>query len=145
MEKVLAFQLNQNQLDSVYKVCSQMKIVVIAVQQNQMLMPLKQLLEEKAYKGRANIQGSGTGHQSIGSTWIEPDLISKTMDGSRQLQSMIVMCDLSEKHVDRLLAALRMGNVGIDYKAVMTPVNSQWNGMRMLDQMEAEKRSIEGR
>ncbi|MDO5402742.1 MAG: DUF3783 domain-containing protein [Eubacteriales bacterium] len=124
MEKVLAFNLGESQIKSLYRICSQMKIMVIEVPESQMSKTLNYMVGLKPYKGE------GTAAEEI----------LKSAAG----RSMIVMCGLSDKHIDKILAALRITGLDIDYKAVLTNVNKEWNGVRMFAQMEAEKRAHEG-
>lgn len=134
MEKVLAFNLDEIRLNQVYKICSQMKVTVIAVEKSEMMVPLKRLLDKHPYRG--NVVGllAASAEQRT------------SADAAEQTEgSLLVMCELTQKHIDRLLASIRLCNIAIDFKAVLTSVNTEWNGMRMLVEMAAEKRAIEGK
>lgn len=67
------------------------------------------------------------------------DAIPEYNDDDR---SMIVFCNLSDRHMDKLLFEIRKGAANVDYKAVLTDTNKKWHFRRMLAQMEREKRSI---
>ncbi len=54
-------------------------------------------------------------------------------------ENLLLMCDVSEKHMDRLLLALRKNAVGIHYKAVLTPTNRKWSVLRLMLEMRAEE------
>lgn len=54
-------------------------------------------------------------------------------------ESMILMCGFSQKQMDKLLAALKRQEVKIDYKAVLTPTNAQWNVLRLFAELAREK------
>ncbi len=58
--------------------------------------------------------------------------------------SLILMCGLSDKHMDRLLARLRQSAARVDYKAVLTPANSRWSLKRLLLELEKEQRAMKG-
>ncbi len=60
-------------------------------------------------------------------------------DGSRSTSSLILMCNLTDKHVDKMLAKLRENNVTVDYKAVLTKTNENWSLNKMMIHMELEK------
>ena len=45
--------------------------------------------------------------------------------------------------MDKLLLSLRKNRLLIDYKAVLTPTNSQWNVLRLLLELRAERLSFE--
>ena len=48
---------------------------------------------------------------------------------------IVIFCDVTDKHIDKLLFEMRTGNSEVDYKAVKTKTNSQWT---ILAQMEKE-------
>lgn len=68
----------------------------------------------------------------------ENDLVNppQIVDDNR---SLLIMCDLSDKHVDKLLAKLKENKLDVGYKAVLTPTNVKWTMKRMLAQMEFEE------
>ena len=57
--------------------------------------------------------------------------------------SMIVMCDFTEKQLDRLLMDLRSRNVKVDYKMVMTPTNASWDVLHVYFEAQREKMMYE--
>jgi len=57
--------------------------------------------------------------------------------------SMIVMCDFTEKQLDRLLMDLRSRNVKVDYKMVMTPTNASWDVLHVYFEAQREKKMYE--
>ena len=52
---------------------------------------------------------------------------------------LLVMCQLPERRMDKLLFELRRIDAPIDYKAVLTPTNAGWTIPRLLMEMHAEK------
>ncbi|MDO5381353.1 MAG: DUF3783 domain-containing protein [Eubacteriales bacterium] len=56
-------------------------------------------------------------------------------------RSLIVFCDVTDKHMDKLLFELRNSDSNVDYKACLTAVNRKWKLSMMLNQMEREKLS----
>lgn len=53
--------------------------------------------------------------------------------------SLLVMCGLSDKRMDKLLFELRRADVKLDYKAVLTQTNSTWTLPRLMLEMQKEK------
>lgn len=51
---------------------------------------------------------------------------------------LILICDLSDKRLDALLAALKKAGVQTDYKAVLTASNRRWTVLRLLLALDAE-------
>ena len=58
-------------------------------------------------------------------------------------ESLMVFCDVSEKHFNRALALLRSRTVRVDYKAVLTPTNKEWNVLRLYAELAREKAEYE--
>ena len=59
-------------------------------------------------------------------------------------ESLMLMCGLCEKHMDRLLAKLRQSSKQVDYKSVLTPTNAKWTLKRLMLEMEREKKALGG-
>ncbi len=57
-------------------------------------------------------------------------------------ESLLVMCDLSGKRIDKLLFELRHGNVTVDYKAILTPTNRNWTVPQVFFEMHKEKTAL---
>ena len=54
-------------------------------------------------------------------------------------ESLLVMCDLSDKRIDKLLFELRRSDVVLNYKAILTPTNRKWTVSQLLLEMHREK------
>lgn len=63
--------------------------------------------------------------------------------GDAPKESLMVFCDVGEKHFNRALALLRSRAVRIDYKAVLTPTNREWNVLRLYAELAREKAEYE--
>lgn len=55
------------------------------------------------------------------------------------IESMLIFCDVSEKHMDKLLFEIKHRSIDITYKAILTPTNSRWSLREMLIQMRRER------
>lgn len=53
--------------------------------------------------------------------------------------SIFIFCDLSEKHLNRMLFELKSRKVQIDLKAVLTPTNQKWTLRQLHAELEREK------
>lgn len=53
--------------------------------------------------------------------------------------SILIFCDLSEKHLNRMLFELKSRRVQIDLKAVLTPTNQKWTLRQLHAELEREK------
>ena len=55
---------------------------------------------------------------------------------------IVIFCDVTDKHIDKLLFEMRTGNSEVDYKAVKTKTNSQWTITRILEEVAAEQDAV---
>ena len=53
-------------------------------------------------------------------------------------ESLVIFCDVTDKHMDRLLFEMRQKNTGVTFKAVLTDANKKWNISQMLVEMRRE-------
>ena len=53
--------------------------------------------------------------------------------------SILIFCDLSEKHLNRMLFELKSRKVQIDFKAILTPTNRKWTLRQLHAELEREK------
>lgn len=60
-------------------------------------------------------------------------------DGAYPKGSMIIMCDFTEKQLDRLLMDFRNRKVTVDYKMVKTPTNASWDVSHIYFEAQKEK------
>lgn len=54
-------------------------------------------------------------------------------------ESLVIFCDVTDKHMDRLLFEMRQKNTGVTFKAVLTDSNRKWNIGQMLVEMRRER------
>ena len=58
---------------------------------------------------------------------------------SQDKESLVIFCDVTDKHMDRLLFEMRQKNTGVTFKAVLTDANKKWNISQMLVEMRRER------
>ena len=115
MAKVLLFQCENE--SEIRQILTPMKIQAVSVPKTKFHMTLEDLEKGKddgGYFGGAYPKGS-----------------------------MIIMCDFTEKQLDRLLMDLRNHNVKIDYKMVMTATNASWDVLHVYFEAQREKMMYE--
>lgn len=115
MEKILAFQVQESEMQKLEAIAGRLKVRLIEVEKEAYRQVLEDLLEQK-----------------------RNPLVQK-YEGKLVTESMIVMDGFSDKRLDVLLKALREAQVQLDYKAVVTPVNRKWNAMQLYFEMEQER------
>lgn len=119
MEKLLAFHFDETELFQLRQLAAAHKIRLEAVE----TIDYKQNLEALA-SGRKNP-------------------LTDPFTGEVPEENLLLLCDFSEKRLDRLLLSLRKSPVQIDFKAVLTPSNKHWNVLRLLLELKAEKAAYE--
>ncbi|MCM1105110.1 MAG: DUF3783 domain-containing protein [Clostridium sp.] len=85
-------------------------------------------------------------HQTIGALAAGKTALIKSgalAEKTAQGQSLMLFCDVSEKHFNRALAFMRGRAVKVDYKAVLTPTNQGWNVLRLYAELAREKAEYE--
>ncbi len=118
MEKILAFHLPEPEIKKLQRIAASQKIRLHLVEPGYALTPLGVLADGRPPK-------------------------KAPCAGEPFPESLLVLCDFSEKRMDRLLAALRKNQVKIDYKAALTPINRSWNVLRLMPALRAERESLE--
>ena len=54
-------------------------------------------------------------------------------------ESLVIFCDVTDKHMDKLLFEMRQKSFDVSFKAVLTDTNRKWNIKQMLVEMRREK------
>ena len=54
-------------------------------------------------------------------------------------ESLVIFCDVIDKHMDRLIFEMRQKNTGVTFKAVLKDANKKWNISQMLVEMRRER------
>ena len=119
MEKILAIACSEAQIEILKKVTGDMKIRLQRVPEKDTDHTLEEILN------------SGSDEKVSG---------EEVSDGEN---SLVIFCDLTEKHLDHVLARLREKKAGLCYKAVLTPTNRKWNLQKLYINMEMEKKQFE--
>lgn len=56
---------------------------------------------------------------------------------------MMIMKDFSEQHLDDFLSFIRSSGLKrIDLKAILTPVNQNWNSLQLYQELTAERNAV---
>lgn len=68
--------------------------------------------------------------------------LNASAPASPAAESLLILCNLSDKRMDKLLFELRKGSIALDYKAILTPTNEAWTVHRLMLELQREKESI---
>lgn len=111
MAKVLLFQCKDEA--AIRQVLTPMKIKVSSVPEEMFDLTLEELAKGKKEDG--------------------------SFQGRSPEESLMLLCGLTEKQLNRLLLELRKKGIKTDYKAVLTPTNRSWDVSRLYMEMAKEK------
>ena len=56
--------------------------------------------------------------------------------------SLLVLCGLRDKRLDKVLFELRRADIPIDYKAVLTPSNQEWTVPELMKELQRERQAV---
>ena len=114
-EKILLYNVKEPQ--DIIKVASNMRIASGFINESDSYKTLAELAAE--VKG---IPSDAAGYHS-----------------QEDKESLVIFCDVTDKHMDRLLFEMRQKNTGVTFKAVLTDANKKWNISQMLVEMRRER------
>ena len=115
MEKLLVFHLDDTEYKKLEQIARNLKIRCERVADSAYNQPLESLVSGKAIPLTANYSGKVPSER------------------------LLLMCDFSDKRMDKLLFELRKAGVAIDFKAVLTPTNKKWTVLQLLFEMQKER------
>lgn len=56
--------------------------------------------------------------------------------------SLLVLCGLRDKRLDKVLFELRRADIPIDYKAILTPSNQEWTVPELMKELQRERQAM---
>ena len=125
MEKLICFQIENTR--EIERLASNMKIRVVKADASIYNETLDNIVNGKI--------------SSVNST--SSDSISPAVtDNKLPSDSILIFCDLSEKHLNRVLFELKSRKVQIDLKAILTPTNRRWTLRQLHGELNRERASF---
>ena len=121
MEKILAFHFNETDLFKLRQLAAALKIRLEVVEPIDYKQTLASLVSGKK------------------------NPLAESFTGDVPEETLLLLCDFTEKRMDKLLLSLRKNQISVDYKAVLTSTNKQWNVLRLMLEMRMEKAAYEMR
>ena len=115
MEKLLIFHLNDTEYKKLEQITRNLKIRCERIADSSYNQTLEALVSGKASS------------------------LATDFSGKVPSESLLLMCDFSDKRMDKLLFELRKAGVAIDFKAVLTPTNQKWTVLQLLFEMQKER------
>lgn len=127
MEKLLLMNLPDATYRTIQGVASRLRIATDRIEQEYFDRTLKTL-------------ASGKYRQSKDTAESKDDAESKDT-GYRE--SLIVLCGLRDKRLDKVLFEFKRAEVNVDYKAILTPINENWTVPALMGELRREKAAIQ--
>lgn len=126
MEKIICYQIENTR--EIERLASNMKLRIVYADASLYDETLDAIASGKV-QSTATV---ATGANEIART----DNLNLSPDSG---DSILIFCDLSEKHLNRMLFELKSRKVQIDLKAVLTPTNQKWTLRQLHAELEREK------
>ena len=116
MEKILAFQVRETDLQKLKGISDSMRIKLVVIDKVDFRQTVNDLLSQKKNPLMEPYNGQIT-------------------------ESMLLLHEFSDKRLDALLKALRREQVKVDFKAVTTKTNIKWTVLQLFFEMEKERKA----
>lgn len=116
MEKILAFQVRETDLQKLKEISASMRIKLVVIEKVDFRQTVNDLLSQKKNPLMEPYNGQIT-------------------------ESMLLLHEFSDKRLDALLKALRREQVKVDFKAVTTKTNIKWTVLQLFFEMEKERKA----
>ena len=116
MEKILAFQVRETDLQKLKEISASMRIKLVVIEKVDFRQTVNDLLSQKK------------------NPLVEPY-------NGQITESMLLLHEFSDKRLDALLKALRREQVKVDFKAVPTKTNIKWTVLQLFFEMEKERKA----
>ena len=116
MEKILAFQVRETDLQKLKGISACMRIKLVVIDKVDFRQTVNDLLSQKK------------------NPLVEPY-------NGQITESMLLLHEFSDKRLDALLKALRREQVKVDFKAVTTKTNIKWTVLQLFFEMEKERKA----
>jgi hypothetical protein len=123
MPQIITFRLSDNDSEKLKRLCGLQNISCRSAEPKDYFTKLGELAGgSTAMSGMTGISGAMLPKQTA-------------------LESLILMCDFSDSQMDALLAGLRQNNISVDFKAILTDTNRNWNYIMLLSELRRESLS----
>ena len=118
MEKLVLYQVEKEEAEKIRRIAVRLRLQTERIGKAQAGLTLKEL-------------ATGRGAFAV--------------EDADAMQSLLLICNLPEKRLDKLLFELRRENVRVTYKAILTKNNENWTVGKLLAELSREKAAYENR
>lgn len=71
-----------------------------------------------------------------------PAQVDAGASGAPTPPSLLILCGLRDKRLDKALFELRRADIPIDYKAILTPSNQEWTVPELMKELQRERQAM---
>lgn len=149
MEKLLLIHSTKEIQQQVKNVASRLKLALDIIPEEYCGCRLKELAAGKYAQNPpdATPLGSTTAEDAVpsGNAAAEgtvPAQIDAGASGAPTPPSLLVLCGLRDKRLDKVLFELRRADIPIDYKAILTPSNQEWTVPELMKELQRERQAM---
>lgn len=139
MEKLVLLHVDDIEYHKIQNIASRMKITVDRIPEEIVTVNYKLgELVNGTYKKATDMidaddrkQENVTGHSS--------ETGAVNAQTKNRADSLILLCNLKDKRLDKMLFELRHGEVKVMYKAILTPSNQNWTVPMLMQELRRER------
>lgn len=149
MEKLLLIHSTKEIQLQVKNVASRLKLALDIIQEEYCGCRLKELAAGKYAQNPPDTVASDStvaeGTIPSGNAVAEgtvPAQVDAGASGAQIPSSLLVLCGLRDKRLDKVLFELRRADVPVDYKAILTPSNQEWTVPELMKELQRERQAV---
>lgn len=149
MEKLLLIHSTKEIQLQVKNVASRLKLALDIIPDEYCGCRLKELAAGKYAQNPpdATPLGSTTAEDaapsgSVAAEGTVPAQVDAGASGAPTPPSLLVLCGLRDKRLDKALFELRRADIPIDYKAILTPSNQEWTVPELMKELQRERQAM---
>ncbi len=149
MEKLLLIHSTKEIQLQVKNVASRLKLALDIIPEKYCGCRLKELA---AGKYAQNLPDAATSDSTAaestapsGSVAAESTVLAQADAGISVAQtppSLLILCGLRDKRLDKVLFELRRADIPVDYKAILTPSNKEWTVPELMKELQRERQAM---
>ena len=137
MEKLVLIHVDDIEYHKIQNIASRMKITVDRIPEEIVNYKLGELVNG-VYKNAADTI-DGTGREQENVTGHSSETGAVNAQAKSRADSLILVCNLKEKRLDKMLFELRHAEVKVMYKAILTPSNQNWTVPMLMQELCRER------
>lgn len=141
MEKLLLIHSTKETQLQVKNVASRLKLALDIIPEEYCDCRLQELAAGKY----AQKPAGACGQVLSGSTMAENTAPAPTDACGQATQvsaSLLILCGLRDKRLDKVLFELKRADIPVDYKAILTPSNKEWTVPELMKELQRERQAM---